>query len=76
MSNDRRYDEVAHCNISRTRQLVLSTNEEDSLVLARRTVVHDEDEGVKMFFEKGATIIKPEHQEGFKKFLENILKTL
>lgn len=76
MSSDRRYDEIAHCGISRTRQLVLSTNEEDSLVLARRTVVHDEDEGVKMFFEKGATIIKEDYKDGFRIFLENILKTL
>lgn len=76
MSSDKRYTEIAHCNISRTRQLVLSSNEEDCLVLAKRTVVNDEEDGIKMFFEKGATIIKEDYKDGFRIFLENILKTL
>lgn len=73
---DKRYDEITYCSLSKTRELVISKNEEDCYVLAKRTIVYDEDGKKSIFFEKGATIIKPEYKDNFKDFLEKVLQSL
>lgn len=72
---EKKYREVASCPVSSIKQIVISKNSDDNIVMAKRVIVNDED-GTKMFFEKGATIIKQEYKEDFKKFLQTVLKSL
>lgn len=58
------------CNLSESKELVLSKNNEGNYVLAKRFCVNDNGER-KYFYEKGATIIQ---KEIFETFLENIYK--
>ena len=71
---EKRYKEIACCDISSMKQLVVSENNEGNLVMAKRVVVHDDDEGTKLFFEKGATIIKEEYIPGFLDLLKKVLE--
>lgn len=71
--DEKKYREIAHCNISSMKQLVISENAEGNLVMAKRVIVNDEDEGMKLFFEKGATIIKEEYIPGFMELIKKVL---
>lgn len=68
---ERKYTEIAHCHISPIRQMVVSHNQDGDIVMARRVIVEDEG-NIKMFFEKGATIVKPEYIEGFQELLNTL----
>ncbi len=72
--DEKRYKEIACCNISSMKQVVISENNEGNLVMAKRVIVHDEDEGTKLFFEKGATIIKKEYISGFMDMIKKVLE--
>ena len=72
--DEKKYKEIACCNISSMKQLVISENAEGNLVMAKRVIVHDDDEGIKLFFEKGATIIKEEYIPGFIDLIKKVME--
>jgi hypothetical protein len=72
MNEREQYEEIACCNISSMKQLVISQNSEGSLVIAKRFLVNDDEEGEKKIFEKGATIIRQQYIGGFVDLLKKV----
>jgi hypothetical protein len=59
---------ISTCNITQNKQLVISKNKNDEIVVAKRFTVFDE--GFEKFiYEKGATILNIDE---FKKLIDNV----
>lgn len=63
-----KFEIIATCNLTNVKQLVISKNDANEIVIAKRMVI--EDEGVtKYYYEKGAIVIP---MEEFKNLLNDI----